>query len=502
MKLKHPTVRSQFLITIFLLSFAQVSHTGIAAQEAYFWSEQERIPQYLNMTEEPPFVIADQNRTVHAFNSQPLDLGNSYSPKVIVYRRWTMESGWTLPNDILFDENGGNIDLIGAAGDQSGKVHLVFLSNGTLFYTQAFLSQASDATAWSTPISVGENARPPQIGFERVAAIAADAAGKNIVIVYSGFQEGNGLYFVGSSDGGNSWTEPYPIYLVGEDLIASDPKLYSGKSGLIHAVWGTRRQDGHYGLGYYANFSLQNYTWSEPVLLDDGGIGSPSVIEYEDDILVTYIQGDYNANLWRQSLDNGKTWSTPSRVSPQHIGSNGLISFAVDSNNTLHAFFGQRINDENHGMWHTVWTGYGWTTPDAVVRGPKVRDVIGGNGFDPESARAVIVNGDIALVTWATDGSSGTNGAWYSFEKLNTPELPIQLLPIPSSAPEHILLTVTPSSTEITAPTVVTNKIPQNLLNTPRTLQNPQTSIFVGVIPVLLLIALFFFWYTRYSRLK
>ena len=94
-------------------------------------------------------------------------------------------------------------------------------------------------------------------------------------------------------------------------------------------------------------------------------------------------------------------------------------SQVTDRRNPLSRFLLQRIDAiSTHGMWHTTWTGYGWTSPEVVVKGPKVTDVIGGKGFDPNSARAVIVNGNVSLVTWSTDGSSGTNGAWFSTKGL------------------------------------------------------------------------------------
>jgi hypothetical protein len=124
------------------------------------------------------------------------------------------------------------------------------------------------------------------------------------------------------------------------------------------------------------------------------------------------------------------------------VGTNGAISFAVDSNNTLHAFFGERIDDDNHGLWHTVWQGGGWSEASPLVRGPQVRDRIGGRGFDPKSARAVISQGNVALVSWITDGFAGENGAWFSYKILDAPELPVVPLPAPPITP-----TATPAAT-------------------------------------------------------
>lgn len=475
-----------YLIPFLMLFAFGVSSTK--AQGSTFWAVQERIPETFDYTEEPPFLIADLNHTVHAFNSQPLDLLNPDSQRAVFYRRWTIESGWTFPNDILFDAD-GTIFLLGAVGDQAGKAHLALLYDQGLYYSQAFLSRAGDSSAWSTPLFLGTNVRNPTTGFERVGSITADASGTNIAIIYSGSENGSGLYSVHSSDGGNNWTHPYPIFLASDNTLAiSDPKAYSGESGMIHAVWGTRNKEGHGELGFYANFNHEDNIWSEPIELDTSGLGAPSVIEHDGKIFVTYILNKVNANLWRLSNDGGKTWTNPGRLSPPHVGSNGLVSFIVDSSNTLHAFFGQRIDDNNHGMWHTTWTGYGWTTAEAVVRGKKITDVIGGRGFDPNAARAVIVNGNVAVVAWGTDGSSGTNGAWYSYKRFDVPELPSQPLPTPPPTAEQIKTDSMPFATEILLPESSSTSIPQNILNAPRSTGNPQIGILIGVFPVLVFV--------------
>lgn len=492
---KRTAEKSRFLylvlkygaIVLFLL-FSNVSYP--AAQQGYFWSRQERIPEYYDNTEEPPFLIADQNHTVHAFNSQPLDLGDPDSKKAIFYRQWTIESGWTYPNDILFDAGGNSMDLIGAVDDQTGKVHLVLqLHNQDVYYSQAFLSEAGSSFAWSTPVLLGEKSQQVRSGFERVSSIAADATGNNIVVIYSGSRDGDGLYFVDSSDGGNSWSQPYPIYLTGDEtIIVTDPKLDIGDTGIFHAVWSTFLASGSGGPGYYANFDSVLNAWSEPIALDTPGIRTPSVIEYQGDVIVAYHHSNVNGSWWRRSSDGGKTWIFPGQISAQHVGTNGMVSFVTDSSNILHVFFGNRIDGCCHGMWHSIWTGTTWTIPEAVVSGPQIKDVIGGNGFDPRSARAVISNGNVVLVTWGTDGAGGVNGAWYSYKLLNTPELPALPLSAPSAIPQFVILEDLPVATDTGDKESIPNNALENIADSPPISQNPQVPIFLGIIPVVLLL--------------
>ena len=453
------------------------------------WSGQERIPDYYNFTEEPPYLIADQNHTIHAFNSQPLDLAKNDSPKAIYYRQWTLENGWTNPNDILYDDNGKDINLLGAVSDEFGIVHLIFQgSNQYLYYTYAYLAQAGFPASWATPQLIAAQPATAGPGFENVGTIAVDGSSDKLLVIFSGWEYGNGLYYVFSTDRGNTWSSPYPVYLAGDvDLLVTDPELFLSESGSFYAVWGTFKKDGFGGPGYYAAWDSEKQSWSNSMDLDTPGIRTPSVVEFNGDVFVSYHLSSSNGNWWRRSIDGGQTWTYPDQVSALHVGTNGGLSFVVDSNGTLHAFFGARIDDNNHGMWHVVWLGSSWSNAEAVVKGRQIKDDIGGEGFDPRSARAVVSNGNVILVTWGTDGAAGMNGAWYSYKVLDTPELHSQPLYIPTALPDRTGWSETPISTgEIILNTPV---LADDLKNeSPNLVRNRQFSILIGVFPAVLLV--------------
>jgi hypothetical protein len=477
------------LRSIVLILLLTLHVSPVQAQGATFWSEQERIPEYLDSTEEPPYIIPDMNRTIHAFNSQPLSLGDLDAPSAIFYRQWTPENGWTYPNDILFDRDGQSLNMLGATADQSGRVHLIVLKNGSVYYTQNYLADAGSAVTWPEPSFIAGNISGFGPGNEIVSAVAASPDGNEILVVLAGQENGNGLYFTNSSDGGSTWSDPYPVYLTGDQsVVVTDPKLFAGESGLFHAVWATFMEDGNGGPGYYANYDPKAKSWSEPVELDDPGIRTPSVIETRNGVIVSYYHHNVNGNWWRRSSDGGKSWSLPEQISSQHIGTNGQVSFAVDSNDVLHAFFGERIDDNNHGMWHATFSGATWENLEAVVRGPQRKEGTGGNGFDPRSARAAILNGSTVLVTWGTDGFAGTNGAWYSHKRLNAPELPLVKLESPTPMTRDLPTPVVAEPIPTTSPGSTAESVSNLFEDSPEFKQNPQTAIFVGVIPALLLV--------------
>jgi hypothetical protein len=473
------------LITILVTLF--FSNIISSQAQSTFWSKMEKIPEYFDGTEEPPYLIADQDHAVHAFNSQPLDLRNNSSPKAIFYRQWTMDNGWTVPNDVLYDDNGGSIELVGVVSDQSNTVHLVLQRNShDLYYVNNQLALAGTPASWSSPVLIAQLSTSIGPGNANIGTIAVDETGNNIVVIYSGSEYGDGLYFVFSIDHGVNWSAPYPVYLVGGDkLVVTDPKLYVGQPGSYHAVWSSFNSDGSGGPGYYAKWDLGSQSWSDLVELDSPGIRTPSVIEINGYVIVSYYHVSSNGNWWRRSNDGGNTWSAPARVSPSHVGTNGNLSFIVDSSDTLHAFFGERIDDFNHGLWQVIWTGTSWSNPAAVVRGPQVRDVIGGRGFDPRSARAVVSNGNVVLVTWGTDGFAGVNGAWYSYKTLDAPELPSQPLAIPAVNNQATQNTV---ATEIVVEITPLAELDIARNDYPELLQSPQFSIYLGIVPVLIIL--------------
>jgi hypothetical protein len=180
------------LITILVTLF--FSNIISSQAQSTFWSKMEKIPEYFDGTEEPPYLIADQDHVVHAFNSQPLDLRNNSSPKAIFYRQWTMDNGWTVPNDVLYDDNGGSIELVGVVSDQSNTVHLVLQRNShDLYYVNNQLALAGTPASWSSPVLIAQLSTSIGPGNANIGTIAVDETGNNIVVIYSGSEYGDGL---------------------------------------------------------------------------------------------------------------------------------------------------------------------------------------------------------------------------------------------------------------------------------------------------------------------
>jgi hypothetical protein len=420
-----------------------------AAAQGFQWSPPRVIPAF-DPDSWPPILIADQHRTVHAFSSQWVGEEGEGRYRAIVYNQWTLARGWTNPTDIILSPS-KEARLTDVHLDTEGTFHVVFWGgDGTaadIYYSRANSRNVDEVQSWDPPVVVAENAGDPE------AAVLAEDDQGDLLIVYHGKIYGNGVYVIRSQDGGSTWSRPVQIFLAN----AAAPNVWyinviRSNSGWLHAVWNVYNIAGQ-GRGIYYARSRDGFEWSDPVLLADAreGLGTmtPTIVEYQDALFVIY-------NLppkirMRRSMDDGVTWADLVTLFPRHVGVNGSLSTVVDGNDTLHLFFGQRIDatltsPAIHGMWHSIWVGNRWVEPEAVVKGPQVADRVGDKSFDPYEARAVVSQGNVILATWRTDPGLKENGMWYSYKILDIPELPVT----PQTAqplPEPISTSMMPSGT-------------------------------------------------------
>lgn len=413
-----------------LICLMTVSQAKIAySQGLQNWSPQQRIPGYSNDTE-PPLLITDKKHIVHAFTSQWITTNGGQSEFAIIYSRWTLDQGWTRPNDILLSPYKHMAQLLSVFLDQDGIFHLIFLggdsTGANIYYSEASALNVDKASAWSAPVEVGGSAQPPGSG-----AIVGDNKGK-LSIIYGGTQDGSGLYVSTSSDGGSTWSAPELIFLAQSNQpIIYNLQVYLGQTGWLHAIWNDLDVRGQGRSIYYARTKIGDVQWSEPIKLAESqsgyGVLTPAIIEYQKVVFALFNRTPQI--IMRRSNDDGATWTDPVIPFENHIGVNGTLSLVVDAKNELNLFFGQRIpgSPDIHGMWQSIWETDNWSVPDPVVSGPRM--MTGDNrSFDPFNAHAASLDNAL-LVTWRTDPGNGianNNGVWYSYESLGSLTSPDQ----------------------------------------------------------------------------
>jgi hypothetical protein len=454
----------------------------VSAQIRYQWTFQRQIPDYYNHSR-APYMVADQNRTVHAFNIQPI----AQDERALFYRQWSLERGWTRPLDIIIPPRSGTFSVEEIFLDQAGFLRMIFFvgdpDSGGIYFTSAHVSEAGHAKSWSQPMLIAEDAGP--LG---AAAMAHDDSGV-IVVVYAGRNDGIGVYEVRSLDNGVTWSTPREVSLVIQD--ESWPfavKMIRDQGDGLHVVWSLVGVRGIGEAVYYSRSSFAGSPWSASYALaelDEGEYSTnfPSIIEHNNEIFVVYQDSSPATRWMRRSTDGGRTWTAPVRPF-LHEGEYEAAVLLEDGSQTLHMILGNRIgNPEIHGMWHSIWTGERWTDLEPIVSGPKT------NSFDPSAPQAVISQGNVLLASWWMDTSSAyRNGAWYSYTSLDAPELPVSLIPTLEASPTQnfaVMETATPSpsSTPTTRPVILSNDKNVSFLEF-----SPGVPILFSIIPVIILI--------------
>jgi hypothetical protein len=433
----------KFSLLLLLAALCFSAAEPLAAQEQPpAWAQQQRIPGYSDRTE-PPILLPDSTGVIHAFAYQELNEPGEMREVGIVYSQWSYEDGWTTPVDIILSPIKRQARVMDVYLDPQGYFHLIFYGGDEeeayIFYSTAHLSEAGQASAWKRPAVIGERPLTPSL-----AKIAGDGLG-NLRVLYSGNLDGPGLFMISSANNGENWHDVEPFFLTYNRFHrAAVINWRWGASGKLHLVWQIGNDVGQNVAGYYAQADAQMENWTAPISIDEGigadqgmGVANPAVIEHEGLIIIAYNNGIPPVgvpptNWMRASADNGQTWTERIRISQEHVGRNGLLSFVVDSENQLRLFFGLRVPTSGiealHGMWHTVWQNGRWSRSEAVVSAP------GGRGFDPYDARAAVALGNRLLLTWRTDPGNAQPGVWYSYTLLNGPTLEAAAVPTPQIA--------------------------------------------------------------------
>jgi len=493
---------------LLIVALASVGATmRVQAQPTYHWASDQRVPGYLDDTF-TPYLLADQNRTVHAFASQFVDSGNRRL--AIVYRKWTLAGGWTRPVDILLAPT-GDATFLAAYLDVFGVMH-VFFSNGNgqsavIYYANAPAALADSVQAWSAPAILGG-----AISGVNSAALTGDDKG-SLVFIYSGTADGNGVYSLHSSDSGQNWSDPVQVFLTQDPgLVPFSLRIFPGKDQQIRTAWNVVTNVGVDEQLYFANYDILSGKWSKPVQLDRRidspgyfGPSFPTLVDNGVEIVITYNGGnpfkgqpvDPGRPVQRSiiSIDGGKTWSEPSNPFPFHVGRSGEHTMVLDGIGRPHTSFVQRIESNVDGkysiiggIWHSVFENGGWSNPDRFV-----------TTYSPHDVRSVVVQGNILLVVWRQDPGEGKHGIWYSYTVLDNPELPVVPLPtavLANDSNQQPDGTPTPGTFPTPTPPQLTDK-QQGITDTNI---NPASPLIYGILPVIIVIGLLVIYQVMRAR--
>jgi len=496
-KNRHSIWLALFTIGLFVLS-ANVSK--VSAQIQNQWQPDDRIPGYLDSTF-TPYMVADQNQTVHVFASQVIS--EETFQRGIVYRQWSVSGGWTKTTDILLSPSGDAV-IQGAFLDKKGFIHVIFWGGSAesahIFYSKAPVQNADSGFSWTKPVIIGNRSVETTS-----AAITGDGEG-NLVVIYNGESMGIGVYGIHSTDSGETWSRSAPIYLTYDStLLPFSLRLAMGREGRVHAAWSVVTILGEDQSLHYANFDIAEQAWSVPLTLlekpDERGFfgpSYPSMVDTGNEVVIMYNGGNpfdglpvpagRPVQMVSVSKDNGDTWEVPVVPFYRHNGRSGEHMIVTDSNHVVHAIFIQRIEyvDDNKnvvigGIWHSTYKDGVWSNPERFI--PSVQS---------SNIRAIVSQGNVLLATWIEDQGVGQSGVWYSYMMLDAPEsasVPYPTLPTSENAavPTSIDFPLIPSPASTSVPALLESDDSSN----------PALPLILGILPVLILIGIMLIIYRR-----
>ena len=348
---------------IWIMSRAIVPITDWAFSSS-LWS----LPTLLTTTPQtiPFLVYTADGDYLHAFWSQSPVTSDSELEESIYYSRWN-GSQWSPALDVIYGLSGTAGDLAAAENGQ-GRLFLVWSdeNNGDLLFSWANSGKANSSAEWE---KVRDLPSPSQ--WTSSPDILVDAAG-TIVIVYAvPINEKRGIYMIQSTDKGTTWSSPITVFDAESAgwVMVNHPKVALDVDGRLHLLFtnysGLSNQPD--GL-YYLQSSDGGNTWSAPDVVSEGSVVWSAISSYDGRTIHRVWQqndGSVVANLDQESTDGGATWGKAVNVTGV---SNDTTPVALVSNNLGELHLIQLIEENvpsylkeyNLSIQDWRWNGQKW----------------------------------------------------------------------------------------------------------------------------------------------
>jgi len=451
-----------------------------------------------------PAIAADSSGRVHVVWGESL-APSSATGNMILYRYWDGQS-LSPPNDILVAPDGlesrsWKPDL---AVSSDGQLHLFWIGGfgSYVYYTSARADEAMSAAAWSKPAKLGDDAGSVHV--------VIDENNKMHVVFTVPNGQDQGIYYLYSEDGGQSWSLPrlIPDTRVDPESDIRNGRLAVGDDGTIHVAWWWIEEFPPKGV-FYIRSTDGGDTWSD-LLFMEGTFQELDVATVgEQEVHLVWSSTVPERYKWyRWSKDGGRTW-TPAMKWPELGGFHGWSGMAVDSDGILHLSIasshaalreavnnGSLIRDE--ALIHTQWDGNRWSELELVLLNAPLEEE------NMKNAAIAISEGNLVhlLVQYplAIDEERPYHyDVYYSQRRVNSSYIAPQ--PLPTIEP-------TPSPTIATSaqPTIVPTPTPTvSLIATPIqptvniAIVGPGFVIMAAVAPVLIILAgIILIWFKRF----
>ena len=420
--------------TIVLTLFLTSLHWASAQSTARAWTPPLNLFETEGRASEAE-VVADPSGAVHvvwAYGGNAVE--DSGAAQAIYYARKD-GSAWSEPVDVLVSPGGRGARMPSIAADAAGYLHVAWSGGNALFYSRAHAASAGAARGWTSPYALtsGVSALEP--------AVAVDNDG-TVYVAWT--QALAGLMLARSDDGGQTWAVPQTVFPADRDNeLARWGRIAVDGAGRLHVVLTYTVNDptAQYGrtdanLLYYLRSTDRGDTWSEPLLVTpEPDFGEINVATFGEDVvhLVWNGRAGRHGRYHRWSEDGGTTWRDRVEVlapSPQNpIGDGGLTGFpalATDATGTLHM-----VSATGGGDYYFRWSEGAWLPPLLISPGL--------DGFGVTKTTASLEQPSIAI----SEGNllhvvfhDGFERIWYTGVVIEAPHVAPQALTVPGPLPE------------------------------------------------------------------
>jgi hypothetical protein len=311
-----------------------------------------------------PALVADDAGRVHAVwtvASDPEGPGQS-----LYYGRWEAEATG-------FGGDRAARIWNGQAGEPSlvlveDQLHLVWSGGraGEILYMRAGVDEAYGAGGWSEAVNL-----PAPSAVGDAPQILADPYGMLHVVYAVPLNEGRGIYYTHSTDGGETWAEESQVF----DAVAAEwpavghPTIAVDEAGVIIVAWVRAALPGSGSpLGIYTAYSTdQGERWSGAMLAKDGAYDWPHLVAtYRYQVHLLWNEVGDNRGWWQGwSTDGGQRWTRPARVQGfrQVPGPAGVVS---DKAGALHLVGLGQDDVGDPALLYLRWDGNRWSNREVV----------------------------------------------------------------------------------------------------------------------------------------
>lgn len=328
-----------------------------------------------------------------------------------------------------------------AVGD---RLHAVWSDGraGVVYYSQAFTRDAFAADEWRTPVVL---LTPAGVGSR--SDISVGSNGSLHVVCTVPVNEGRGIYYTRSDDGGETWTEVRQVFDAAAAgwSMADSPHLAVDAVGTVHVTW---LRAGLPGSGftegiYYAHSNDGGQTWSSALEVVEGSYDWPQVVADGDQVHLLWAELPEGAWSHCWSDDGGLSWTTPARV-PGFGTVPGQVTVQNDGAGRLYLVGLGSTGDGRSELLYSTWNGQLWGEFDRLS--VDVKDAAEGVTAvtSPAGEQGWL---DVVLVGSDAYGEVDRVYVWHARRAItSTAAMPVALAtieaPTPSPSPEPVLTTV------------------------------------------------------------